>query len=69
MSDENLPAPVAMTMHKAVAAFLTSLVMIFAALGFKTGYLTPDLLDAVAAVIGALLTGVVTWWVSNKPKA
>lgn len=59
----------AMTAHKAVAAFLTSLVAIVALFGVSTHWATPSLIDAVAAVAGALLSGVVTYMVPNKPKA
>lgn len=59
----------AMTAHKAVAAFLTSLVAIVALFGVSTDWATPSLIEAVAAVAGAVLSGVVTYMVPNKPKA
>lgn len=65
MADET---PVPMTMHKAVVAFITSLLSILAVLGYKTGWATPDLVEVVGTVVGALITGGATWWVSNKPK-
>lgn len=65
MADET---PVPMTMHKAVAAFITSLIMILGVLGVKTGWATPDMIELAASVIGALITGAVTWKVQNKPK-
>lgn len=58
-----------MTAHKAVAAFLTSLVALIGVFGVSTGWITPTMIDAVAVVVGALLTAAVTWWVPNKPKA
>jgi hypothetical protein len=58
-----------MTAHKAVAAFLTSLVAIVALFGVSTDWATPSLIEAVAAVAGAVLSGVVTYMVPNKPKA
>jgi uncharacterized membrane protein YccC len=57
-----------MTAHKAVAAFLTSLVALIGVFGVSTGWITPTMIDAVAVVVGALLTAAVTWWVPNKPK-
>ena len=58
-----------MTAHKAVAAFLTSLVALIGVFGVSTGWITPTMIDAVAVVVGALLTAVVTYMVPNKPKA
>ncbi len=58
-----------MTAHKAVAAFLTSLIALIGVFGVSTGWITPTMIDAVAVVVGALLTAAVTWWVPNKPKA
>lgn len=56
------------TIAKAIAAFLTSLVALLAVLGFKDGltWVTPDFINAVSAVIGALLTGYMTWLIPNK---
>ena len=58
-----------MTAHKAVAAFLTSLIAIVGLFGVTTDWASPSLIEAVAAVLGAVLTAVVTWAVPNKPKA
>jgi hypothetical protein len=58
-----------MTAHKAVAAFITSLVALVGLFGVSTGWITPSMIDAVAVVGGALLTAVVTYMVPNKPKA
>lgn len=58
-----------MTAHKAVAAFITSLVALIGLFGVSTGWITPSMIDAVAVVGGALLTAAVTYMVPNKPKA
>lgn len=58
-----------MTAHKAVAAFLTSLVALVGLFGVSTGWITPTMIDAVAVVGGAVLTAAVTYMVPNKPKA
>lgn len=57
-----------MTAHKAVAAFITSLVALIGLFGISTGWITPSLIDSVAVVLGAVLTAVVTYLVPNKPK-
>lgn len=57
-----------MTAHKAVAAFITSLVALIGLFGVSTGWVTPSMIDAVSVVAGALLTAVVTYMVPNKPK-
>lgn len=57
-----------MTAHKAVAAFLTSLIALIGLFGVTTDWASPTLIEAVAAVLGAVLTAVVTWRVPNKPK-
>ncbi len=57
-----------MTAHKAVAAFLTSLIALIGLFGVTTDWASPTLIEAVAAVLGAILTAVVTWRVPNKPK-
>lgn len=57
-----------MTAHKAVAAFLTSLIALVGIFGVSTDWASPSLVEAVSAVIGALLTGFVTYMVPNKPK-
>lgn len=58
-----------MTAHKAVAAFLTSLVAIIAMFGVSTDWASPTLIEAVSAILGAVLTSAVTYMVPNKPKA
>lgn len=58
-----------MTAHKAVAAFLTSLIALVGIFGVSTDWASPSLVEAVSAVVGALLTGFVTYMVPNKPKA
>jgi len=58
-----------MTAHKAVAAFITSLVALVGVFGISTGWASPTLIDAVSAVLGAVLTAVVTYMVPNTPKA
>lgn len=54
------------TVAKAIAAFLTSLVALLAALGFAQDWATPSLIDAVSSVAGALAVGFMTWLVPNK---
>lgn len=58
-----------MTAHKAVAAFLTSLIAIVGMFGVATDWASPTLIEAVSAVLGAVLTSAVTYMVPNKPKA
>lgn len=58
-----------MTAHKAVAAFLTSLLAIVGMFGVATDWASPSLVEAISAVIGAVLTSAVTYMVPNKPKA
>lgn len=58
-----------MTAHKAVAAFLTSLVALIAMFGVSTEWASPSLIDSVSVILGAVLTAVVTYMVPNKPKA
>ena len=58
-----------MTAHKAVAAFITSLVALIGLFGISTGWVTPSLIDSVSVVIGAILTGAITYMVPNQPKA
>jgi len=58
-----------MTAHKAVAAFITSLIAIVGMFGVATEWASPSLIDAIAAVIGAVLTSAVTYMVPNQPKA
>jgi len=57
-----------MTAHKAVAAFITSLVALIGLFGVSTGWVTPSLIDSVSVVLGAVLTAVVTYMVPNQPK-
>lgn len=58
-----------MTAHKAVAAFLTSLVAIIAMFGVSTDWASPTLIESVSVILGAVLTAAVTYMVPNKPKA
>ena len=58
-----------MTAHKAVAAFLTSLVALIAMFGVSTEWASPSLIDSVSVILGAVLTAAVTYMVPNKPKA
>lgn len=58
-----------MTAHKAVAAFLTSLLAIVGMFGVATDWASPTLIEAVAGIVGAVLTGAITYRVPNKPKA
>ena len=56
-----------MTIAKAIAAFLASLVALLAAFGFNTGtWVTPSLIEGVSALLGALASGWITWRVPNK---
>lgn len=57
------------TIAKAIAAFLTSLIALLVAMGFDSvqGWASPSLIEAVSALLGALVTGFVTWRVPNKP--
>jgi hypothetical protein len=57
-----------MTAHKAVAAFLTSLIALVALFGVNTDWATPSLIEAIAAIGGAVLTGAITYLIPNKPK-
>lgn len=58
-----------MTAHKAVAAFLTSLIAIIGMFGVATDWASPTLIEGISAVLGAVLTSAVTYMVPNKPKA
>ena len=58
-----------MTAHKAVAAFITSLVALIGLFGISTGWVTPSQIDSVSVILGAVLTAVVTYMVPNQPKA
>lgn len=58
-----------MSAHKAVAAFLTSLLALVAMFGISTHWATPTVIEGVSVVLGAVLTAAVTWRVPNKPKA
>lgn len=58
-----------MTAHKAVAAFITSLIAIVGLFGVATDWASPSLIEAISAVVGALVTAAVTYMVPNKPKA
>lgn len=59
------------TIAKAITAFLTSFIALLAAMGWSSaaGWATPGLLEAAGALIGALITGYMTWAVPNKPQA
>jgi VIT1/CCC1 family predicted Fe2+/Mn2+ transporter len=57
------------TAHKALAAFITSLVALVSVFGVSTGWITPSMIDMISVVGGALLTAAVTYLVPNKPKA
>ena len=57
-----------MTAHKAVAAFITSLVALIGLFGISTGWVTPTMIDSVSVIGGAVLTAVVTYLVPNQPK-
>lgn len=56
------------TIAKAIAAFLTSLFALTAALGIATDWATPDLINTASVVLGAIATAFMTWLVPNKPK-
>lgn len=58
-----------MTAHKAIAAFITSLLALIGLFGVSTGWVTPSMIDAISVVGGALVTAAVTYMVPNKPKA
>ena len=58
-----------MTAHKAVAAFITSLLALVGLFGVSTGWVTPTMIDSVAVIGGAVLTAVITYMVPNQPKA
>jgi len=58
-----------MTAHKAVAAFLTSLVALVAMFGISTEWASPTVIESVSVVLGAVLTAAITYMVPNKPKA
>lgn len=57
------------TAHKAIAAFLTSLLALVAMFGVSTEWASPTLVEGVSVILGALLTSAVTYMVPNKPKA
>ena len=52
-----------MTAHKAIAAFLTSLVALIGLFGVSTGWVTPSMIDTISVIGGALLTAFVTYMV------
>lgn len=58
-----------MTAHKAVAAFLTSLLALVAMFGVATEWASPSLIEGVSVILGSVLTAAVTYMVPNKPKA
>jgi hypothetical protein len=57
-----------MTAHKAIAAFITSLLALVGLFGVSTGWVTPTMIDSFSVIGGALLTAVVTYMVPNQPK-
>ena len=57
-----------MTAHKAIAAFLSSLVTLVAMFGISTSWASPTLIEGVSVVLGAVLTAALTYAVPNKPK-
>lgn len=57
-----------MTAHKAVAAFLTSLIALVGLFGVSTDWASPTVIESVSVVLGAILTAVITYVVPNKPK-
>ncbi len=57
-----------MTAHKAVAGFLTSLLAIVGMFGVATDWASPSIIEALAGIFAAVLTGAVTYVVPNKPK-
>lgn len=57
-----------MTAHKAVAAFLTSLLAIVAMFGVTTDWASPSIIEGISVVLGAVLTAAVTYIVPNRPK-
>jgi hypothetical protein len=57
-----------MTAHKAVAAFVSSLLAIVAMFGVTTDWATPSMVETISVVLGAVLTAAVTYIVPNKPK-
>ena len=57
-----------MTAHKAVAAFITSLLALVGLFGVSTGWASPTLIDTVSVILGAVITSAVTYMVPNKPK-
>ena len=57
-----------MTAHKAIAAFLSSLIALISVFGISTSWASPTLIEGVSVVLGAVLTAAITWRVPNKPK-
>lgn len=57
------------TAHKAIAAFLTSLLALVAMFGVSTEWASPSLIEGISVILGAVLTSAVTYMVPNKPKA
>ncbi len=57
------------TAHKAIAAFLTSLLALVAMFGVSTEWASPTLIEGISVILGAVLTSAVTYMVPNKPKA
>lgn len=57
-----------MTAHKAVAAFLTSLIALVGLFGVSTDWATPSVIESVSVVLGAVLTAAITYLVPNRAK-
>jgi hypothetical protein len=57
-----------MTAHKAIAAFLSSLLAIVGMFGIATDWATPSVIEGVSVILGAVMTSAVTYIVPNKPK-
>lgn len=56
-----------MTAHKAVAAFLTSLIALVGLFGISTEWASPSVIESVSVVVGAVLTAGITYLVPNRP--
>jgi hypothetical protein len=59
------------TFNKAIAAFLTALAGLVAAFGYDSAvgtWATPSNIELASSVIGAVISGVTTYWIPNKPK-
>ena len=54
------------TIAKAITSFLTSLVVLIAAFGFKTDWATQGLIETISIILGAFANGFMTWLVPNR---